>query len=237
MAAELRRSNDELESFASVVSHDLQEPLRVVAGYLQIVESRNADRLDDSSREYITRAVEGATRMQDLIKDLLELARAGSRAVTPQRFDLAELVETVCSELGPAIEESGARIELGSLPHVTADRSQVQQLLQNLLANAIKFRKGPGPSISVRSEEVPREWILIVEDDGIGIDEKHAERIFEVFSRLHSRKEFPGTGIGLAICRRIAERHGGRIWVESSPGAGSTFRVAFPRSLRMEAKK
>lgn len=232
LASELRQSNDELESFASVVSHDLQEPLRVVAGYLQLVETRNASLLDESSRDYIQRAIAGARRMQGLIQDLLALARVGSRAIEPQRFDLGILVTRVCEDLAPVIEESEAHIELGPLPQVSADPGQVRQLLQNLIANAIKFRRGPGPRIKVRTEEAPREWILVVEDDGIGIDERHRERIFEVFGRLHARKEFEGTGIGLAICRRIADRHGGRIWVESQAGEGSVFRVSFPRSLR-----
>jgi light-regulated signal transduction histidine kinase (bacteriophytochrome) len=228
---ELARSNAELEQMAYVASHDLQEPLRMVTSYLQLLEQRYGGRLDADAHEFIGFAVDGARRMQALIEDLLTYSRLGTKGKPLAPTDCAAVMATVLRSLHVAIEESGARIECGDLPVVQGDEAQLAQLLQNLLANAIKFRAGPAPRIAVRAVADGACWRFDVEDNGIGIDKEYSERIFEMFQRLHSRNTYPGTGIGLAICKKIVERHGGRIWVDPSARQGTTFSFTLPRTL------
>ena len=229
-ANELARSNDELERFAYVASHDLQEPLRMVASYLQLLERRYADNLDGDARDFIAYAVDGATRMKRLINDLLAYSRVGSQGKDFEATNLNLVLGQAHINLQAAIEESGALISHAEMPTVMADETQMAQLFQNLLANAIKFRKqDQAPQIDISVKELDNDWQFAVQDHGIGIDPQYAERIFIIFQRLHAKDEYSGTGIGLAVSKRIIERHGGRIWVESQPGEGSTFYFTMPK--------
>ena len=228
---ELARSNAELEQFARVASHDLKEPLRMVSSYTQLLARRYRGRLDADADEYIAYAADGALRMQQLIDDLLAYARVSAREREFQTISSEAALSTALQNLAAAIQESEAVIRSGPLPPVRADPVQLGQLFQNLLGNAIKFRKSAAPHIDVACEEGPGEWRFSVSDDGIGIDPKSADRIFQVFQRLHTREEYPGTGIGLAICKKIAEQHGGRIWVTSQPGQGAAFQFTIRKHL------
>ena len=227
---ELKRSNAELEQFAYIASHDLQEPLRMVASYVQLLAQRYHGRLDEKADKYIGYAVDGAHRMQALINDLLALSRVNSRGTEFQLANCREIVQRVLHDLGASIRESRAIVECDVLPDVMADERQIAQLFQNLIGNALKFRSEEPPHIHVHSEQRDGQWLFQVRDNGIGIAPEHTEQIFLLFQRLHSRDKYSGTGIGLAICKKIIERHGGRIWVESEPGKGSTFQFTLPES-------
>jgi PAS domain S-box-containing protein len=222
-AADLARSNAELEQFAYVASHDLQEPLRMVASYTQLLSRRYKGQLDQDADEFIDFAVDGARRMQDLINDLLTYSRVGTQALQREQVDTAQLVDQVIGDLAAAIEESGGEISYADLPVVFGDRTQLRQLFQNLIANAIKFHGERGPRVEVSATPTGNGWTFAVRDNGIGIESQYVDRIFALFQRLHTRADYPGTGIGLAICKKIVERHHGRIWLESEPGQGSTF--------------
>jgi PAS domain S-box-containing protein len=233
-AKELSRSNAELEQFAYVASHDLQEPLRKIQAFGDRLKHRCADALSDDGRDYLSRMQNAASRMQTLIHDLLALSRVASHPHPFAPVDLNEVIHGVVSDLESRIEQRGGRVELGSLPVVHADRMQMRQLFQNLIGNALKFHKpGEPPVVKVRREEAgsENECCVVVEDNGIGFDEKYVERIFQVFQRLHGRGEYEGSGIGLAICRKIAERHGGTISAASTPGEGARFEITLPQAL------
>jgi PAS domain S-box-containing protein len=227
-AEELARSNAELEQFAYVASHDLQEPLRMVSSYTQLLARRYKGSLDKDADEFIAYAVEGAQRMQALIQDLLAFSRVGTKGKPFEEFGASEAVEAALANLHVAVKESQANVVVGDLPAVKADRGQFVQLFQNLIGNAIKFRGEGPPEVRVAAKRHGREWVFSVRDNGIGIDPAYLDRIFIVFQRLHTRKEYPGTGIGLAIGKKIVARHGGRIWVESEEGKGSTFFFSLP---------
>ncbi len=228
---ELERSNAELEQFAYVASHDLQEPLRMVTSYVQLLARRYQDQLDEDANDFINYAVDGATRMQRLINDLLLYSRVGTREKMFEPTDCRAVVEQVIRSLEPAIKETGAAITYGSLPVIMADTMQMEQLFQNLISNAIKFRSETPPEIHISAEKHHNDkWKFAVQDNGIGIEAEYAERIFIIFQRLHNRHQYSGTGIGLAVCKKIVERHNGRIWVDSQPGKGSTFYFTIPDS-------
>lgn len=223
-AEELARSNSDLEQFAYVASHDLQEPLRMVASYTQLLARRYRGRLDADADEFISFAVDGVKRMQALINDLLAFSRVGTRGEAFEPTDTNDVMARVLRDLGTAIQDAGAEVTHEPLPTITADAVQLGQVFQNLLSNAIKFRPPDRiPRVHVSARRDHSEWIFSVADNGIGIEPEYAERIFLLFQRLHGRDEYPGTGIGLAICRKIVERHGGRIWFDSTPGRGTTF--------------
>jgi PAS domain S-box-containing protein len=230
LLAELARSNRELEQFAYVASHDLQEPLRMVSSYTQLLEKRYRDKLDDDAREFIHYAVDGARRMQRLINDLLEFSRVSTRGKPLERVDANEVLGAVRANLAAAIDETQALVTNGELPVIAADATQLGQLLQNLIGNAIKFHGVAAPRVHVSACDGAGEWTFSVKDNGIGIEREYFERIFVIFQRLHAGQQYPGTGIGLAVCKRIVERHGGRIWVESEPGTGTTFFFSIPKS-------
>jgi signal transduction histidine kinase len=225
---ELARSNADLEQFAYVASHDLQEPLRMVAAYTQLLSERYKGQLDANADKFLGYATEGALRMQVLIQDLLAFSRVGRAGSASAEVDCNGVMREVLQTLASAIQESGAGVDSADLPVVWADRTQMTQVFQNLIANAIKFHGTEPPKISVQSEKQEKEWLFTVSDNGIGIAAESAENIFVVFQRLHARTEYPGNGIGLSICKKIIERGGGRIWVESEVGCGSAFKFTLP---------
>ena len=222
-AEELARSNADLEQYAYVASHDLQEPLRMVASYTQLLARRYKGKLDADADEFIDFAVDGATRMQHLIQDLLSFSRVTTKGKELQVTDSRAACDQAIANLRAAIAESGTVVTIGSLPTVRADTTQLTQLFQNLIGNAIKYRNECKPEVQVAAIPLEDRWVFSVQDNGIGIEPQYFERIFQMFQRLHTRKEYTGTGVGLAICRKIVERHGGKIWVESQPGKGSAF--------------
>jgi signal transduction histidine kinase len=226
---DLERSNKELEQFAYVASHDLQEPLRMVSSYTQLLAQRYEGLLDDKARKYIDYAVDGAVRMQRLINDLLTFSRVGTRGRPAEPTDAHAALGEAIVNLSAAIEENGAIVTTDDLPTVLADATQLVQVFQNLVANAIKFRGEAAPRVHVSARDQGSEWVFSVRDNGIGIEPQHRNRLFVIFQRLHTRDEYPGTGIGLAVCKRIVERHGGTIWFESEPGSGATFFFTFPK--------
>ena len=221
-AAELARSNQELEQFAYVASHDLQEPLRAVTGYLALIEARLGEHLDEKVRQHIAGAVQGAARMHTLITDLLALSRVGTQAKPPAPADLDAALDQALAGLSASLRESSATITSDPLPVLPADAGQITQLFQNLIGNAIKFCGERRPEIHVGAEPRDGHWLFSVRDNGIGIEPEYYQRIFLIFQRLHTRRQYPGTGMGLAITKKIVERHGGAIWVESQPCRGST---------------
>jgi signal transduction histidine kinase len=225
---ELARSNRELEQFAYVASHDLQEPLRMVATYTQLLAERYQGKLDANADKYIHYALDGALRMQTLVQDLLAFSRVGRQGHDFKVIACNEIVHSALKNLHASIHESGAAIVCGDLPSVVADGSQLTQLFQNLIGNAIKFRSAEAPVIRINAEQQGREWVFSVADNGIGIAEEYGEIVFVIFKRLHTQQEYPGSGIGLAICKKIVEQHGGRMWVESQPKRGSTFKFTLP---------
>ncbi|AHF99575.1 histidine kinase [Halostagnicola larsenii XH-48] len=220
---DLKESNERLEQFAYAASHDLQEPLRMVSSYLELIDRRYGDELDDTGQEFLEFAVGGAERMREMIDALLTYSRVETHGNTFESVELDDILEDVRDSLQIQVEEQDAEITADPLPRVTGDPSQLRQVLQNLLSNAIKYSGEKPPRIHVSSENHGGNVIVSVSDDGIGIDSENTDRVFDVFDRLHSRAEYDGTGIGLAICERIVERHGGNIWVDSEPGEGSTF--------------
>ena len=225
---ELQRSNEELQQFAYVASHDLQEPLRMVSSFLQLLQQRYGGELDERADEYIYYAVDGAARMKRLINDLLQYSRVATRGKPLRPVSSQEIFDEVLKDLQVIIQEQTATITHEPLPMIRGDRTQVRQLLQNLMGNAIKFHGDEPPRIHVCAERENGMWRFAVRDEGIGIEQRHAERVFVIFQRLHGKTKYEGTGIGLAICKKIVERHGGRMWLESEPGAGSTFYFTLP---------
>lgn len=227
-AGELERSNKDLEQFAYVASHDLQEPLRMVASYLQLITRRYQGKLDETADEFIAYAVDGADRMRRMINDLLIYSRVGTKGKPFELTDCEDVLNQSIANLEMAIKESGAVVTHDPLPHIMADGAQLVQLFQNLIGNSVKFSKEESSRVHISAAKKGVEWIFSVQDNGIGIEPQYMERIFQIFQRLHGVGEYPGTGIGLAVCRRIVERHGGRIWVESKPGNGTTFYFTIP---------
>jgi light-regulated signal transduction histidine kinase (bacteriophytochrome) len=226
-AEELARSNRELEQFAYIASHDLQEPLRMIASYLELLADRYKGRLDEKADKFINYAVDGATRMKILIDDLLGYSRVTTKARPTELIDVGAALDEATNNLGKAIEEKGAVVAHATLPTVIANKTHVVQVFQNLMSNALKFCDGT-PTLHVWAERNEQGWVVAVRDNGIGIAPEHSERIFQIFQRLHGRDKYAGTGMGLAICKKIVEQYGGRIWVESQPGKGSTFFFTLP---------
>lgn len=226
----LEESNERLEQFAYAASHDLQEPLRMISSYLRLLEGRYGDALDEDGEEFLEFAVDGADRMREMIDALLEYARVETRGEPFEPVDLDKVLDEVLADLQVSIEESDAEIRSDQLPQVEGDASQLRQVFQNLLSNAITYSGDEPPQIDVSATQRGPNWVISIRDNGIGIDPDDQDRVFTVFDRLHSREEYEGTGIGLALCKRIIERHGGEIWVESDPGEGSTFSFTIPDS-------
>jgi light-regulated signal transduction histidine kinase (bacteriophytochrome) len=232
-AVELQRSNAELEQFAYVASHDLQEPLRKVASFCQLLEKRYGDKLDERGTEYIGFAVDGAKRMQVLINDLLTFSRVGRLNATETNVDLGATLDDALGNLATAIDESGAQVDRPQLPAVTGDPTLLTMLWQNLIGNAVKFRReGVPPKIVVECEEGTDDragsWLFTLSDNGIGIPEEFVDKVFVIFQRLHGRDVYTGTGIGLALCKKIVEHHGGSIWIDTTYTEGTRFRFTLP---------
>jgi signal transduction histidine kinase len=226
--AELARSNAELEQFAYVASHDLQEPLRMIANYTQLLAERYRGKLDEQADKYIGYSVDGAVRMQALIQDLLKFSRVGKQEIEPRTTECRAVVEQALKNLQAAVQENGAVVNWNSLPVVMADPSQLTQVFQNLIANAIKFHGAEKPAILIDAEKKDHEWVFAVSDNGIGIPAESWQDIFVIFRRLHTRDEYAGNGIGLSICKKIIERHGGRIWIEAQATPGCRFKFTLP---------
>ena len=230
-AQQLSRSNAELEQFAYVASHDLQEPLRMIASYTQLILRRYGDRFDGDAREFMDFIVDGATRMKQLIEDLLAYSRVGTHGKAFRPTDSGAAVQKALANLRAAIESSTGTVTHDPLPTINADEFQLVQLFQNLIGNALKFKGAETPRVHISVNEQADTWTFGVKDNGIGIDGEYFDRIFMVFQRLHSRTDYPGTGIGLAICKKVVDRHGGRLWIESGVGSGSTFWFTVPKKV------
>jgi light-regulated signal transduction histidine kinase (bacteriophytochrome) len=234
-ATELEQANDELKEFAYVASHDLTEPLRTISGFVQLLEQRYEGQLDESADEFIGFIVDGTERMQSLIEGLLSYSRTGRSELVQTRVDLNNTVNSAIGALAAAISEADADFELGELPVVAGDSGQLNRLFENLISNGVKFRaEGRKPLIKIGAESHAGAWHFFISDNGIGVEERHRERIFNVFQRLHGAGEYRGTGIGLSICKKVVERHGGRIWVEETEGGGSTFKFVLPEVQKNE---
>jgi light-regulated signal transduction histidine kinase (bacteriophytochrome) len=227
---ELERSNRDLEQFAYVASHDLQEPLRMVARYTELLRERYQGKLDEKADTYIRFAVEGAKRMQQLVADTLAYSRVGSHGEPMAPVSIANVLRRVVVSLREPIRAAAARIEYGAMPTVIGDEIQINQLFQNLVGNAVKFRGAEPPVVTITAVPAGAEWLFAVADNGVGFEAEYSDEIFLMFQRLHARDRYEGTGIGLAIAKRIVERHGGRIWAESRPGQGSTFHFTLQAS-------
>jgi chemotaxis family two-component system sensor kinase Cph1 len=225
---ELARSNRELEQFAHVASHDLQEPLRAVSGFCQLLKKRYEGKLDPEANEFIAHAVDGADRMRTLINDLLAYSGIRTHGNDLALVDSSEAFDRAVANLRAAIQENDAKITQSNLPVLRADQPQLVQLLQNLIGNAIKFRGEQPPRVHVEATQRGSEWLFSVRDNGIGIEPQYSERVFSIFQRLHTRTKYPGTGIGLAICKKIVERHGGHIWIDPTVASGSLFLFTIP---------
>jgi two-component system, chemotaxis family, sensor kinase Cph1 len=228
--ASLERSNEELQRFATVASHDLREPLRVVSGFADLLARRHGDELGAEGKRFLEAIAAGVARMDDMISDLLAYARAGRIDQPFEAVDTNEVVAGAVAGLQRAIDDTGADVEVDPLPMVNGNAAALRQLFQNLIANAIKFVDAGPPHIRIWAAEVPEGWRFTIRDNGIGVDAEQAERIFGMFTRLHSGERYPGTGVGLAVCQRIVDVHGGRIWVERAPGGGSQFMFTIARA-------
>jgi PAS domain S-box-containing protein len=224
----LEESNLELKQFAYIASHDLQTPLRSIAGFVQLLQQEYEGKLDEQARDWILRTVRAVARMQTLIRDLLSYSRVEARSGPFTQIPFVDIVNDALILLESSIHDSGGQVACGKLPIVMGDRSQLVQLMQNLIGNGLAYRSDKPPHIHISAERGGKDWIFSIRDNGIGIDPKHYEPIFEIFKRLHHQKDKPGTGIGLAVCRRVVTRHGGKIWVESESGYGSTFHFTIP---------
>ena len=224
----LKRSNEDLAQFASVASHDLQEPLRAIVGFLQILQNKYGDRLDEKGREYIKRTVDAGQRMQEMIKELLDLSRVSTKGANFAPTDLGEIMQIVMEDLQAIIREKNVEIHYAHLPVLDVDAGQIQRLFQNLIVNAVKYNTSPKPVIEIDSAVNGDTCRFAFRDNGIGISAEFLQRIFTVFQRLHKHDEYSGSGMGLALCKKIVERHGGTIWVESQPDEGSTFYFTLP---------
>jgi chemotaxis family two-component system sensor kinase Cph1 len=220
---DLRRSNEDLQQFAYVASHDLQEPLRAIVSFSQLLEDKYHDKLDKDGKEFIHFITDGAKKMNTLIKDLLSYSRITTHANPSKLNNIEKIVKNALYNLQEAIKESGAVVTYDKLPILKVDKTQFTQLFQNLLSNAIKFRREEPPKIHIGVKKINDEWLFFVKDNGIGIDSKFFNKLFNIFYRLHTKEEYSGTGIGLPICKKIVQRYGGKIWVESKIGEGSTF--------------
>jgi two-component system sensor histidine kinase/response regulator len=227
-AMELERSNAELEQFAHVASHDLQEPLHTLSGFLELLDDQYSSLLDDEGRMFVARARAGTDRMRRLVLDLLDYARVSTTGQEFETVDTQAVLDGVLDELAPVIAKADATVEAAGLPVLEGDRFQLAQLFKNLVDNALKFRSGAAPVVRVLAQRREGEWLFRVSDNGLGIDERYTIHVFTIFQRLHNREEYSGTGVGLAISKKIVERHGGRIWVESQIGVGSTFCFTLP---------
>ncbi len=229
---DLRRSNEDLQQFAYVASHDLQEPLRAIMSFSQLLEEKFYDKLDANGKEYISFITDGAKNMNILIKDLLAYSRITTHAETPGLHDLEEILKDAIYNLQEAIKESGAVITYDKMPILKVDRTQFLQLFQNFISNAIKFRRDIPPMIHIGVTEGSVAWLFSIKDNGIGIESKYFDRLYNIFYRLHTKEEYPGTGIGLPICKKIIQRYGGKIWVESELNKGTTFYFTIPKKKK-----
>jgi light-regulated signal transduction histidine kinase (bacteriophytochrome) len=227
---ELQRSNKELENFAYIASHDLREPLRKIKSFIELFVEDYQDKLDTQGELYLSSIKNGAIRMQNLIQELLNYSHLGKEELNLESRDLKEILQQAFEDLSIVIEENQTVIKVGKLPKLLVNGQQICRLFTNLIDNAIKFRSKIAPEIQITAQKEGNEWLISVRDNGIGFDPKHRERIFELFQRLHSKDKYLGTGMGLAVCRKIAELHGGKIWVESELGKGSTFYLTLPSS-------
>jgi light-regulated signal transduction histidine kinase (bacteriophytochrome) len=230
LTEQLLHSNQELEQFAYIASHDLQEPLRAITSYTQLLSRRYEGQIDEKADKYIHYIVDGASYMQQLIQDLLTYSRVGRGELNLEPIDLNQMLRQVEKNLDVAIAESNTVLAYDPLPTITADLHQLTRLLQNLISNSIKYRGDRTPVIQITVEDRSQEWQFSIQDNGIGFDPQYAERVFVVFQRLHTRRKYPGTGIGLAICKKIVDRHHGRIWVDSVPDEGATFYFTIPKN-------